>query len=55
MISDFAIFRFLSFDSLTMILRSGYLHFYLYNYSTKPIVGGIDEADGGSGVGLVML
>ena len=25
------------------------------NYATKPILGGIDTADGGSGVGLVML
>ncbi|BGP13671.1 hypothetical protein JCM10213_002239 [Rhodosporidiobolus nylandii] len=33
----------------------GFLHFYLYNYATKPIVGGIDAADGGSGQGVVML
>ncbi|GAA5990097.1 hypothetical protein JCM11641_007066 [Rhodosporidiobolus odoratus] len=33
----------------------GFLHFYLYNYATKPILGGIDKADGGSGQGVVML
>lgn len=33
----------------------GYLHYYLYNYSTKPLLGGIDTSDGGSGVGVVML
>ncbi|KAI5479326.1 glycylpeptide N-tetradecanoyltransferase [Pseudohyphozyma bogoriensis] len=33
----------------------GFLHYYLYNYSTKPMLGGIDAADGGSGVGVVML
>ncbi|GAA5938283.1 hypothetical protein JCM3775_002937 [Rhodotorula graminis] len=29
----------------------GFLHFYLYNYATKPVLGGIDPSDGGSGVG----
>ncbi|GAA6063044.1 hypothetical protein JCM10212_001107 [Sporobolomyces blumeae] len=33
----------------------GFLNFYLYNYHTKPIDGGIDEKDGGSGIGVVML
>ncbi|GAA5822610.1 hypothetical protein JCM11251_004315 [Rhodosporidiobolus azoricus] len=33
----------------------GFLHFYLYNYATKPIAGGIDKAEGGSGMGVVML
>ncbi|KAL8283305.1 hypothetical protein RQP46_005715 [Phenoliferia psychrophenolica] len=34
---------------------SGFLHFYLYNYATKPILGGVDASDGGSGIGVVML
>ncbi|KAK4048716.1 glycylpeptide N-tetradecanoyltransferase [Microbotryomycetes sp. JL221] len=33
----------------------GFLHYYLYNWATKPILGGIDESDGGSGVAVVML
>ncbi|ORY78456.1 Myristoyl-CoA:protein N-myristoyltransferase, N-terminal domain-domain-containing protein [Leucosporidium creatinivorum] len=36
----------------------GFLHYYLYNYSTKPILGGIDmpaDVNKGSGVGVVML
>ncbi|KAK4053683.1 glycylpeptide N-tetradecanoyltransferase [Microbotryomycetes sp. JL201] len=33
----------------------GYLHYYLFNWATKPILGGIDASDGGSGVGVVML
>ncbi|KDE04788.1 hypothetical protein MVLG_04752 [Microbotryum lychnidis-dioicae p1A1 Lamole] len=33
----------------------GFLHYYLYNYATKPILGGIDATDGGSGVGVIML
>ncbi|KAM0792167.1 hypothetical protein ACM66B_004864 [Microbotryomycetes sp. NB124-2] len=33
----------------------GYLHYYLFNWATKPILGGIDTSDGGSGVGVVML
>ncbi|BGP45991.1 glycylpeptide N-tetradecanoyltransferase [Rhodotorula kratochvilovae] len=33
----------------------GFLHFYLYNYATKPVLGGIDPSDGGSGVGVIML
>ncbi|GAA6004791.1 hypothetical protein JCM10207_001015 [Rhodosporidiobolus poonsookiae] len=33
----------------------GFLHYYLYNYATKPILGGVDKADGGSGMGVVML
>ncbi|KAK4693083.1 glycylpeptide N-tetradecanoyltransferase, partial [Phenoliferia sp. Uapishka_3] len=33
----------------------GFLHYYLYNYATKPILGGVDPTDGGSGVGVVML
>ncbi|BGO97503.1 Glycylpeptide N-tetradecanoyltransferase [Rhodotorula toruloides] len=33
----------------------GFLHYYLYNYATKPILGGVDVADGGSGMGVVML
>lgn len=42
-------------DDLKFGKGDGYLHYYLYNYGTKPIVGGIDKAEGGSGVGLVML
>ncbi|POY74347.1 GNAT family acetyltransferase [Rhodotorula taiwanensis] len=33
----------------------GFLHYYLYNYATKPIAGGIDADEGGSGIGVVML
>lgn len=33
----------------------GFLHYYLYNYATKPIAGGIDANEGGSGIGVVML
>ncbi|GAA5993011.1 hypothetical protein JCM5350_004317 [Sporobolomyces pararoseus] len=33
----------------------GFLNFYLYNYHTKPIEGGIDPAAQGSGIGVVML
>ncbi|GAA5911604.1 glycylpeptide N-tetradecanoyltransferase NMT1 [Sporobolomyces salmoneus] len=33
----------------------GFLNFYLYNYHTKPIEGGIDPASKGSGIGVVML
>ena len=38
----------------------GQLHYYLYNYNTNPIAGGIDEKnaidqEGCSGMGLVML
>ncbi|GAA5878437.1 hypothetical protein JCM1840_002586 [Sporobolomyces johnsonii] len=33
----------------------GFLNYYLYNYATKPILGGIDASEGGSGVGVVML
>lgn len=28
---------------------------FFSNYATKPIRGGIDSTDGGSGIGLVML
>ncbi|CZT05833.1 hypothetical protein WAI453_004414 [Rhynchosporium graminicola] len=38
----------------------GQLHYYLYNYNTNPIAGGVDKRNrvdekGGSGVGVVML
>ncbi|GAA5933143.1 glycylpeptide N-tetradecanoyltransferase NMT1 [Sporobolomyces koalae] len=33
----------------------GFLNFYLYNYHTRPIEGGIDPAAQGSGIGVVML
>ncbi|GAA5888023.1 hypothetical protein JCM16303_000183 [Sporobolomyces ruberrimus] len=33
----------------------GFLNFYLYNYHTRPIEGGIDPAGQGSGIGVVML
>ncbi|GAA6021320.1 hypothetical protein JCM8202_003568 [Rhodotorula sphaerocarpa] len=33
----------------------GFLHYYLYNYATKPIAGGVDASEGGSGIGVVML
>ncbi|GAA6024956.1 hypothetical protein JCM11491_001316 [Sporobolomyces phaffii] len=36
-------------------LPSGFLNFYLYNYHTRPIEGGIDPAAQGSGIGVVML
>jgi glycylpeptide N-tetradecanoyltransferase len=38
----------------------GQLHYYLYNYRTAPIPGGVDaknniDEKGGSGIGVVML
>jgi glycylpeptide N-tetradecanoyltransferase len=38
----------------------GQLHYYLYNYRTTPIPGGVDpknniDEKGGSGIGVVML
>ena len=38
----------------------GHLHYYLYNYRTKPIPGGINHANNadekfGRGVGMIML
>ena len=38
----------------------GQLHYYLYNYRTAPIAGGVDAKNNidektGSGVGVVML
>jgi len=33
----------------------GSLNFYLYNYRTKPIKGGVPVSSGGSGIGVVML
>jgi glycylpeptide N-tetradecanoyltransferase len=38
----------------------GQLHYYLYNYRTDPIPGGVDaknniDEKGGSGIGVVML
>ncbi len=38
----------------------GQLHYYLYNYNTNPIAGGVDAKNNiddktGSGVGVVML
>ncbi|GAA5861642.1 hypothetical protein JCM8547_000692 [Rhodosporidiobolus lusitaniae] len=42
-------------DDLKFGKGDGFLHFYLYNYATKPIAGGVDPKEGGSGMGVVML
>lgn len=46
-------------DELKFGKGDGFLHYYLYNYVTKPIFGGINPDSGelveGSGVGVVML
>ncbi|KAJ5041749.1 uncharacterized protein L3040_005318 [Drepanopeziza brunnea f. sp. 'multigermtubi'] len=65
-------FKFDVFNALTLLDNTlfledqkfgagdGQLHYYLYNYNTNPIAGGVDaknvlDEKGGSGVGVVML